>query len=190
MDSVAIEYRPDDCISKKFGPIFMAFPGHITYMSIEEAEELISKLQDAVSIAKEDAKEKELIEIDFDELSDAEIKVLLMMNEDGTPISPSRLQRIISYTKSCMRAGGRTMNDDIIAKSIRDGFDMIEDNLDAYNDFQETKEKFEVLFNALIKSNIQWRRWERENEGKPITNIPNPFEMVIENYYLEMEKRQ
>lgn len=94
MDSVAIEYRPDDYISKKFGPIFMAFPGHITYMSIEEAEELISKLQDAVSTAKEDIKEKELIEIDFDELSDAEIKVLLMMNEDGTPISPSRLQRI------------------------------------------------------------------------------------------------
>lgn len=94
MDSVAIEYRPDDYISKKFGPILMAFPGHITYMSIEEAEELISKLQDAVSTAKEDIKEKELIEIDFDELSDAEIKVLLMMNEDGTPISPSRLQRI------------------------------------------------------------------------------------------------
>lgn len=82
------------------------------------------------------------------------------------------------------------MNDDIIAKSIRDGFDMIEDNLNAYNDFQETKEKFEILFNALIKSNIQWRKWERWNEGKPITNIPNPFEMVIENYYLEMEKRQ
>lgn len=72
----------------------MAFPGHITYMSIEEAEEMISKFQDAVSTAKEDAKEKELIEIDFDELSDAEIRTLLLMNEDGTPISPSRLQRI------------------------------------------------------------------------------------------------
>lgn len=82
------------------------------------------------------------------------------------------------------------MNDDIIAKSIKDGFDMIEDSLNAYNDFQETKEKFETLFNALIEANIQWSKWERKNEGKPITNIPNPFDMIIEYYYLGMEKRQ
>ena len=82
------------------------------------------------------------------------------------------------------------MNDDIIAKSIRAGFDMIEDNLNAYNDFQETKERFEKLFNALAKANIQWTIWERENEGKPITHIPNPFDMILEYYQIEMEKRQ
>lgn len=82
------------------------------------------------------------------------------------------------------------MNDDMMAKSIKDGFDMIEDSLKSYDEFQETKEKFETLFNALIEANIQWSKWERKNEGKHITHIPNPFDMIIECYYLGMEKRQ
>lgn len=90
MSSIVIECRPNE----KHGPILMRLPGLTTYMSIEEAKEMADMLNDAISIAEEDAMEKELIEIDFDGLSDAEIKVLLLMNEDRTPVSPSRLQRM------------------------------------------------------------------------------------------------
>lgn len=81
------------------------------------------------------------------------------------------------------------MNDDLIAKAMREGFDAIVDKLESYSEYRETSEKVDALFDALYKANMKWKIWERDNEGKQITHIPNPFDMVLEYYFLEMEKR-
>lgn len=38
--------------------------------------------------------EEELIDADYDDLSDSDILVLLFMNEDGIPVSKTRLQKL------------------------------------------------------------------------------------------------
>ena len=38
--------------------------------------------------------EEEMIDADYDDLSDSDMIVLLFMNEDGTPVSKTRLQQL------------------------------------------------------------------------------------------------
>lgn len=89
-----IVYDPDDPAAEDFGPIRVSLPGSVVNMGPREALEASKAFADVAWHAMyEEQKERELIEVDFDGLSDSEIMVLLLMDDDGA-ISMSRLQRL------------------------------------------------------------------------------------------------